>query len=309
MIVRESWNERLGADLPIRLRNQIERWSDEYPERANEHPLGVEVFWERGLPRPEADRKWEGVDPDELPAMNLIGFIDEVYWDSVRDLVVVRDNKSGKTLGAQTAVDDMMDSQLMLYAWGAAPLVASWEYGAIRAVAYDRVRSVQPKPPTVTTAGKLATRLGEPTIGMCDLATYREWAKGPDGQGVPYLGRKPVNGEAAIAGYYQAEESVLEKLARPDQHSAWFQRTRVPLSIFTVRAHLRAAVDSATDIWRTQKRVEVMSEAARNLSLDNCRWCDYAQICRAQMIGGPEGEYELADYNLKGRDGVLRLGQ
>ena len=43
--------------------------------------------------------------------------------------------------------DEMMDSQLQVYAWGANDVVKSWGYGGIRATAYDRVKSVAPKPP------------------------------------------------------------------------------------------------------------------------------------------------------------------
>jgi hypothetical protein len=305
---REEWMSTLGDEpvphLAKRLEAHMERWGDEI---AKERPLGVEVFWKRELPRPAGDVAWDG-DIEGMPAMFLLGYIDEVYLDVERNLVVVRDHKttSGE-LRTQTVVEDMMDSQLELYAWGVTPMLKAEGLDPVRAVAYDRMRSVAPQPPRVTTAGKLYSRGGESSIGMTDLQTYLEWAKGPDGQGVPYLGRKPAGKEAAIAGYYVAEQDVIERLKLPSARSAWFQRKRVPLNLNLVRTHLRAAVDSTTDIWRTQKRTQRTAEAARNLSRENCRWCDFAQFCQAQMRGGPRGVWDLAELGLRGRDNATEL--
>lgn len=67
-----------------------------------------------------------------------------------------------------------------------------------------------------------------------------------------------------------------------------------------VRAHLRAAVDSALDIQLTRERIELSQEAARNLG-GGCKYCVFVDLCRAQMMGGPEGEYTLSDYKLRQR--------
>jgi hypothetical protein len=230
--------------------------------------------------------------------MNLIGFIDEIYEDVDRGLVVVRDAKTGKTLATQSAGDDMMDSQLQLYAWGVTPLLQQWGAGPARAVSYDRTRSVRGSMPQLTTMGRLSASTTD-----WSLETYLEFAAGPDGNGQPWRGRKVANKEEYLpGGVYQAEQSVIDRLSTPVAKSVWFQRTMVPLSRHVVTTHLRSAVDSATDIWRTQKRTERTLEAARNMSRDNCRWCDYASICRAQMIGGPEGEYSLDEHGLRDRD-------
>ena len=150
---KEDWEERLGEGLPARLRGAYVRWRDEWEEdRKYERPIAVELFWERQLPRPKDDAAWDstvgGIN------LNLIGFIDEVYEDTQRGLIVIRDRKTAKTLGTQSAVDDMMDSQLALYAWGAAPQITAWGLPAPRALAYDRVRSTKsttPKRPSGST--------------------------------------------------------------------------------------------------------------------------------------------------------------
>lgn len=304
----DSWMERLGEPLPIRLRALYARWLDEYAgPRKHELPLGFEVFWKRPLPRPKSDLEWLGPEGDHLEEVELIGYIDEVYFDSERGIVVVRDNKSHKILKTHTSVDDMMDSQLQLYAWGATPLITGWGRGAPRAVAYDRVRSVAPKHPEVTkTAGTLSK-----SITDYDINTYLEWAKGPDGQGVPwgeqgeYFKSGPRKDQPKF-GFYTAENTVIEKLSTPAAKSIWFQRTRVPVNRNVVIGHLRAAIDTATDAWRTKRRVELTGDAPRSLG-KACDWCDYAAICRARLMGGAAGEYDLREFGLVAPDGAAFL--
>jgi hypothetical protein len=285
----EVWLAKLGQPLPARLIDLFAayeaRWAG---DRQHEAPLAVELGWRRDLPE---------LRPDEGTAGVLVGYVDEVYLDRLRRLVVVRDHKTASALGTQTTADDMMDSQLQFYAWGAAPAINAWGQGQVRATGYDRARSVAPKPPHLTLAGRLAVYQGEPSIGQCDLATYLSWSRGPDGDGVRYPGTRK---DGSNAGWYRAEESVVERLATPAAQSVWFQRTLSPLNVNLIKAHLRAAVDSALDIHVQGTRVDETREAARNLGR-GCRWCDYAGLCRAEMVGGPDGEYDLADYGLRVR--------
>jgi hypothetical protein len=304
--VQEAWLSVLGESLPARLRTLNDAYYAEWGDQiATERPLGVEVKWERVLPRPVGDSAWQ--DTEGMPDIVLMGTLDEVYFDSARRIVVVRDGKSSKQLSAQSHVDDMMDSQLQVYGWGAAPLVAAWGMGPIRAVAFDRARSVAPKPPHLTLSGTLAVRGGEPTISATDLATYLAWAKGADGEGVPWGEEGVFYKTGAKAGEpkfgrYTADERIIARLSTPAERSRWFQRQPVPLNLAIVRSHLRAAVDTATDIWRTEKRSARTGEAGRNLVKTTCGWCDYSALCRAQMIGGADGQYELAEYGLVSRD-------
>lgn len=264
---REEWENRLGEDLPARLEAVYSRWLEQWESaRAYERPLAVEVGWGRDLPGAEA---------------RLVGYIDEGYVDTRRNVVAVRDHKTSKALGTQSTADDMMDSQLQFYAWGAAPLFAEWKVGPIQATAYDRVRTIKPKTPVLTQAGSLSKQVTD-----FDLRTYLEWAE----PGVPFPGRFK---DGSGAGVYQPEKEVIERLSSPVARSVWFQRTMTPLNGNLIRTHLQAAVDTAQDIDRLADRIEERQEAPRNLG-GGCRWCDFAALCRAQMFGGPHGDYDLA---------------
>lgn len=329
---KEDWESRLGQDLPMRLQGAFSRWVDEWDaDRKYERPIAVELFWERQLPRPQADAEWDA-ETGGL-TLNLLGFIDEVFEDTQRGIIAIRDKKTSKTLASQSAVDDMMDSQLALYGWGAAPLITSWGLPSPSALAYDRIKSTKPTTPKLTLAGRLSA-----SITQYDLQTYLEFAHEntvpaelPDNfdslepwQQQMLLGAQEKGGRlygnwgefyASGAkknepkfGIYQEEQSVIDRITTPVHRSIFHQRTFVPLSPHVVRAHLRAAVDTATDIYRTQQRAARVGEAARNFTGANCRFCDYASLCRAQMIGGPRGEYELAEHKLRQRDGLKIVG-
>lgn len=296
--VVEAWEERIGEGLPERLLHLYQRWLVMWQDEIkDERPLAVEMKWTRRLPMPL------GYD-----AVELIGYVDEIYQDTKRNILVVRDHKFAKDLTrGVSAADDMMDSQLQFYAWGAAPLVKTWGVGAIQATAYDRACMVAPKPPKLTTSGKLATRLGEPTISASDLHTYLIWAKGPDGNGLPWQGAmlpklksEPEDAPRRFkdGGIYTAEESVIERLSTPEAKSRWFQRTTVPLNRNLIKAHLLAGVESAMDVQRTRKRAAETGAAGRNLG-SACRFCDFAKLCRAEMWGGVDGTYDLGDMCLR----------
>ena len=99
----------------------------------------------------------------------------------------------------------------------------------------------------------------------------------------------------------------MANLTDPAWRAQFHQRTLTPVNEKIVQAHLRAAVDTVTDAWRTAQRTAVTFEGARNLSKDNCRWCDYVGLCRAQMFGGPEGQYDLREHGLVGPDKLLPI--
>jgi len=296
--VHDLWTERIGEDLPERLGTLFTRWNACWAEQIkNERPLAVEMRWERRLPpvpQPESGL----VDPKAM----LVGYIDEIYKDVRRGLVVARDAKVSKALSAASSADDMMDSQLQLYAWGAAPIVAEWGVGPIRATQYDRARMVKPRTPVVTASGGLSK-----SVTDYDLATYLEWADGPDGGGVPwgedgkFFSSGPRKGQPKY-GLYQAEEKVIEALSTPKALSVWFQRSGpTPLNAHIIKAHLRAAVDTSLDMGRVYGRAEIEGFAPRNLTGGNCKWCDYAELCRSEMFGGAGGDFDPADFKLEAK--------
>ena len=279
--VQDTWAERLGEALPQRLFTANDLWEDAWKDDIpNEEVLALELKWTRDLPPSKI-----GGDV----STSLIGYVDEVYFDHKRNLVVARDNKAHKALGSQTSADDMMDSQLMIYAWGANQTVIEWGLKGIQATAYDRIRSKAPATPQVTLAGSLSK-----SVTDYDLATYVKWAAGPDGAGVPYPGRKK---DGSDAGLYAAEPAIIERLESPSSRSAWAQRTLVPLNTHVVKAHLQASVDTAIDMTKTKARI-VDGEPGRNLT-SACRWCDFASLCRAEMLGGVEGSYSLIEHSLR----------
>lgn len=334
---RDTFTQALGGTLPERLRNMFDLWDEANRTRfEREAPLGAEVYWERELPRPESDARWSLVDSEKVPTMKLIGYVDEVYFDRERGMVVVRDHKSAKDLSrGNSALDDLMDSQLMLYAWGITPLLKENGLQAPRAVGYDRVRSVAPKEPVLTAAGGLSK-----SVTAYDLDTYRRWAmtdtrpsdddlwgmvpEGEDearqeefdrlaehrdklepgrmwGKFGEFYASGAKKGQPKF-GIYELDPKVLENLSTPAEKARWVARTLTPVNRHMLEAHLRTAVDSALDIFETTKRVQETGAAARNLDRMGCSFCEFAPLCQAQLIGGPRGEYELEAYGLRQRE-------
>lgn len=273
---REAWVEWLGQSLPQRLAHAYAEWRDRWSEESdNESVIAVEQRWEREVPG---------------TGVTLWGYADEVYQDRKRGIVVVRDCKTSGTLGQVTSLDEMLDSQVQLYAWGLAPDCDQWGLPSPRAVAFDRVRSRAPKMPKITKAGKLSA-----SVKDYDLRTYLEWCA----DGVPFEGMKK---DGSAAGVYGAEEAEIERLTSQQVVSQWFSRHLTPVSPYLVRSHLQAAADTCSDIARTRVRADRRGEAPRNFGKAACQFCEFADLCRAQLVGGPGGEYEPEEYGLRYRD-------
>ena len=289
---QDGWVEEIGEPLPDRIAYMDarwrERWADDLPHEA---PLGVEVKFQRLLPA-------EPGDTGTVSGAVLIGYVDEVYLDTRRSLVVARDHKTHRTMPSQSAADDLSDSQTHLYGWGAAPLVEEWGHGTISALSYDRVRSAKPKTPTVTVSGGLSK-----SVSDYDRHTYETFAAGPDGAGVPWgtpdtwVQSGPRKGKPKW-GTYEADPAVAEKLSTPAAQSGWHQRTLTPLNANIVKAHLAATVHTRTEAVRTMAFFDEHAEAPRNFTRQGCKWCDYAKLCRAELLGGTGGDYALDQFNL-----------
>lgn len=274
---REAWLDWLGQPLPQRLSHAYREWRARWGQDSeNEDVLAIEHRWER-----------------EIPGTHILlwGYADEVYRDRKRGIVVVRDCKTSGTLGQVTSLDEMLDSQVQLYAWGLGPDCAEWGVPTPRAVAFDRVRSRAPKTPKLTKAGKLSA-----SVKDYDLTTYLEWV---GDAGVPYEGMKK---DGSGAGVYLADPAEIERLGSPQVVSQWFTRHLTPVSPYLVRSHLQAAADTCGDIALTRKRAAARGEAARSFGKSACQFCEFADLCRAQMVGGPGGEYVPEEYGLLYRD-------
>lgn len=295
--VQDAWHSALGAPLPNRLRDGFVRWRDEWGEAAKrERPLALEMFWKRALPRSSNDLEWETAGLGELPEMRLIGFIDELYEDTERNMIVVRDNKTTSQMPTQSSLDDMLNSQLQFYVWGVTPKLHELGLLPPRAVSYDRALSKQSPRPKLNQNGSLSA-----TVKNFDLRTYREWVA----EGQDYPGRAK---DGSGAGTYLEDPEVVARLSSPTHKSMFHQRTFTPVNRQIVAAHLRAAVDTVTDIWRTTKRAEIAYEAARNMG-DGCKWCSYVELCRSTMFGGADGEYDIREAGLRSSSGKFILAQ
>lgn len=272
----KEWASKLGGKSPSRLLRSLEiRYQRQYKDEIeNEQPLGVEVKWTRQLP---------GRDTV------LLGYTDEVYFDVKRNLTVVRDHKTKKSLSSYgSTADDLLDSQLDLNAWGLADVVKEWGARPVEAVAFNRVRSVKPTTPKLIKSGRLSK-----TVSDFDLMTYMAFCKSP----------------AAQEAGYQPEQSQIDRISAPAYQTRYFQRTLRPISRNIIRTHLQAAIDSDSDSNLTIQRVGKRGEAPRNMTGSACSWCDFAALCRAQMVGGVEGEYEVTEYGLRHKESEKALAE
>lgn len=275
--VRAEWESNVGQMLPERLTSLDSMWKLAHAEETrNEQPIAVELNWKRKLGSGE-----------ESP--ELVGYIDEVYYDVARGMCVIRDHKTAKALDTQSSNMGMMDSQLHLYAWGAAPTVAEWGY-KVKALAYDRIRTKVPTTPKLNKGGTLSK-----SVTDYDLDTYLSWVAGPDGEGQPYEGTKK---DGSGAGVYTKDEQIVSKLSTPEAQATWVQRKLTPINTNVIKAHLQAAADTYDAMLATHSRAVKSHDAARNLTAA-CQWCEFAKLCRAQMFGGNDGDYDLEDYALE----------
>lgn len=317
---REEFSGALGEPLNDRLRAMFRKWDAANAERFDrEKPIGVEVYVERELP---------GTAVDGQPPIKVIGYIDEIYLDVGRAMIVIRDNKTLKSLSNSTsALDDLMDSQLQLYTWIATPTLQAAGFDPARAVGYDRVRSTAPKTPQLTLAGGLSKAVTD-----YDLETYRRWAvedtsaeaiqafigteeyeKLTPEQQAEVEGLEPGRLYGKIGefgktgpkagqpkfGIYEIDEKTIEALDTPSEQAKWHSRTLRPVQRGVVTTHLQAAIDSAKDIRASVARAKTKGAAPRNLTRRGCQWCPFAGICRAQMVGGASGEYDLESLGLR----------
>lgn len=290
------WIDKMNLSLPARLRSCYVSWVDRWkPDLPSEIPLAVEFPWSREIVK------------DGNVALTLIGYVDEIYFDAKRNLIVVKDHKTSKTLTVTNGpADDLLGSQLQLYAWGAAPAVAQWpsdwltescgyelapsgKSPRISAVGYDNVRSTGPKTPVLTQAGQLSKQVTD-----FDLRTYLDWV----GEGIFYESK-------TRSGVYSADPAVIARLSTPVARDIWQTRSLVPLREATIREHLQAAVDTAGYMERTRLAVAEGRAPGRNLG-SACSWCDFSSLCANQMSHGHSAldPDRLSEFGLKLSEGV-----
>lgn len=268
---QEQWIEKTGAPLPEHLAEMDRRWEAAWgaESRENEEVIAVEVFVEV----PIADT-----------GVVLRGRVDEVYRDKRLGLIVVRDHKTNGTIAAAESLDDLLDSQLHLYAWG-----VSVQLGInVGAVGYDRARSKPAAQPAVTKAGKLSA-----SVTDYDVAAYLAFTEEP----VPFPGLKK---DGSGAGFYERDPKVIEKLSTPSERDKWNRRTLDPVNPRIIRGHLQEAVATAEGQAEARRRFDdpTRGPIPRNLSRNGCKGCDFVMLCLDEMRTNQRlepGGYGLAE--------------
>lgn len=277
--LKAYWVETTGTPLPEHLREMDARWCDAWAEEtATERPLAVELQVRQNLPLGD-DRTFR-----------LDGQVDEVYHDTKRGLVVVRDHKSNSTIPAAESLDDLLDSQTHLYAWLASKTLPSdlLPQGAAWALSYDRARTKSPSAPALTKSGSLSKSTTD-----YDLAAYLAFTAEP----VPYPGLKK---DGSGAGTYERDPAVVERLSSPSERAKWNDRTLTPVNLNIVRSHLREARNTRQAMESTLETFHLQGQATRNLNRMGCGWCDFQALCLAEMrAGGPLEDLDPGDYGLR----------
>jgi hypothetical protein len=261
----DEMREEYGDLLSARIANLWDRFSDgKTPVELFGHPLLVEYAWERKLPN----------------GLNFRGVADLVFFDPVDEMIVVRDWKLHEAW-PQTppAIEDLVNSQLHLTAWGVAEdlrNLAKDNDVVPEAVEYARARFKKPATPTLTKATpKTPSRLSKSTTDY-DAYTYAEFCRDP---------------ETVAAGYCIDFEHYEQLLM---QREKWFRLQRKPLLYNVYSQHVLAAASQA-------ERAETITTESSVASYgSHCARCEYSQLCRADLMGGRQdyAEVDPNDFNL-----------
>lgn len=273
----EAWQEQhlaaYGAPLADRLEDAWERYQERWGKTLTAmQPLLTETRWTRVAPN----------------GMELMGYVDLVFWDPAVDMVVVGDIKSHESWPSEPDhVLDLMDSQTHLQAWGIAPLLRELGSRAPEAVEYDRWRSKKPATPQLTQTGQLSK-----SVTDYDAYTYRRWCE---------TNPRPVLTAAALAKgktpedmpVYRLDEAVYAELL--EDKDSFFRRSRRPVSLPTIKAHVLAAQAQAKRAAAVETKTAPISPSKA------CGWCFAVHLCRAEMVGGTPEPLVLSDYGLRKR--------
>ncbi len=253
---RERWEEKTGAPLPEHLAEMDNRWTAAWAdEQPNEQLIAVELAFEV---------------PIGDTGVALRGRVDEVYYDVKRNLVVVRDHKTNGNIDASESLDDLLDSQLHLYAWGVSVALGV----NVGAVGYDRARSKPASQPALTKSGTLSKSTTD-----YDVHAYLAFTDEP----VPFPGPKK---DGSGAREYLRDEKVVERLETPTERDKWNRRTLDPTNPRMIRGHLLEAVATGEGQAEARRRFladDPLKPIPRNLSRQGCKSCDFVHLCLDEM--------------------------
>lgn len=258
----DAMREEYGGLLSDRLDNLRSRFmGGQRLENLFGKPLLVEYTWTREMPN----------------GLSLTGRTDLVYLDEETDQVVVRDWKLNQAWPQTSpAIEDLINSQNHLGAWGVAPMLR--EHGLVpSAVEYARARFKKPATPTLTKAtAKSPARLSKSTTDY-DAYTYRYFAH---------------SDEAAEVGYEFDEAYYAELLTQRDK---WFRVSRKPLLQNVYSQHVISAMRQA------ERAESITTENSVPSYGSHCAFCQFSQLCRADLVGGrmPYDEIVPSDFGLR----------
>lgn len=266
---RDAIESDLGASLCDRMTELWHRYAAHWFEETNRQlPLLTEQWWMRVAPNGRV----------------LQGRIDAVVYDPETALCIVRDTKTHESWPSESdTVMDLMESQNHMNLWGVAPDLRQLSEGLYvpQAVEFDRVRTKRPTEPKLTQKGVLSL-----SIKDFDGYTYTNWCATKPTFEVKVKGQDEPSIEV-----YTFDQAVYDKAE--ENREAWFRRSLKPLSMNAVTAHVMAAQAQAA-------RAEVLTTADSGLAPSkNCGWCDYSQLCRAEIIGGKIENLVPQDWNLR----------
>lgn len=278
--MQERWQEKTGAPLVDHLLEMDHRWTQAWAEDfENERLIAVELAFEV---------------PISNTGIALRGRVDEVYYDIKRNLVVVRDHKTNGNIDPSESLDDLLDSQLHLYAWGVSVALEV----NVGAVGYDRARSKPASQPALTKSGTLSKSTTD-----YDLHKYLVFTVDP----VPFPGLKK---DGSGAGEYLRDEKVVERLETPTERDKWNRRTLDPVNPRMIRGHLLEAVATGEGQAEARRRylaADPLKPIPRNLSRQGCKGCDFVHLCLDEMRTNQRLDPE--PYGLASKDaGVPAVG-
>lgn len=248
-----------GDLLSVRLWDLWQRYRDgKTSEELFGRPLLVEYAWEREMPNGHV----------------LNGRTDLAYYDAESDLVVVRDSKTHQSWpSTKPAIEDLVNSQLHLNAWGIAPALRDLSPALVpQAVEYDRTRFKKPTAPKLTLKGQLSK-----SVTDFDAHTYKQWAS---------------DKEAVDAGYLFDLEYYGVLL---ENRESWFRRSRKPMNRNIWSQHVLSAQHQAA------RATTITPENAALMLGSHCTYCDFSSLCRADLVGGRDPDFVPGDFGLRVR--------
>jgi hypothetical protein len=149
-------------------------------------------------------------------------------------------------------------------------------YTPLGGVVYNEIRTKPPAIPEMTKSGYLTRRKNIDT----DTYTYMSAIK---------------QAGLEVSDY----EEILRHIAR-NQHERFFRRVKLPKDPPMLRTMRRELVQSAREIATAERRMSYPRTFDRS-----CDWCDFKNLCIAQLHGGDINSMIRAGYRRREKEDQL----